>query len=825
MTCLHCTLLACAFLTAFHCGAQTSETDPPQHIAVGRLREVMTAFMASPDTTHGVYFTAQTSTGQVLVLRDRIIMLLPSEQTERPLGAPSPARAARKYARTHEPLGTLNKSISVTFAGALPGARPVAGGPAIAAISTFAGNDATKWRTALPLYSDITFPELYPGIDLLLKTQDGSLKYEYIVHPGGNPNDIRMEVTGADSIRLTGAGDIHIHVGGIVVRDAAPRSFQAAHRDFIAIESWYEMRTPTTFGVRIATYDLHRDLIIDPGYSLYIGGGNADWIKSLFVDPQGRIYAILGSRSLDIPSSVDIEGHSWQQSEDIVLAVLSATGDSILSITRLGGSSWEDGVCGGVLGSNRVVIAGHTNARDYPTTPDALRSEYLGGANDSFITILDPFEHKLVYSSYFGASEYDMVLAMAVDSSGAFYLTGLTDSPDFPTTPGCAQRRYGGGEADFFVTKFSPDGRSIIYSTFLGGPGWDEANDIDVAADGCAFICGVSGGDNIEGFPTTPGALSPSWMGYTDGVVVKLDDLGTRSLFSTYLGGASNHDICSRIVHDSSGGAYVSGYTGSRDFPTTPGAFQTGLSGDYSFDTFITRIDSLGRTISTSTLLGNGKLMEPDDLLLENGSVFSSGITGGFGRVPTSGGGAGDTLRGVWDAYVVALSSDLSSVSVGFHLGGDDRDGACFLSITKPYLVAGFTSRSTTEFHPSTGVFRNDKPGDADVIITYLELDQLLSTQHPLFAPTALSIGDPYPHPVTAQSTAVTIPFSVPTSGLVGIDIYNTVGVRVAGQRARFFPSGSHAATIDIGHLPSGSYHCRLSTLFHTTTRTFVVLR
>ncbi len=825
MTRLHCTFLACALLTAFHCGAQASETDPPQHIAAGRLREVMSAFVPSPDTASGVYFTAQTSTGQVLVLRDRIIMLLTSEQTEHPLGTRSPAQRTRKYARTHEPVVALNKSISVTFVGASSDTRPIAGGPAIAAISTFTGNDASKWHTTLPLHSAITFPGLYPGIDLVLKTQDGSLKYEYIVHPGGNPNDILMEVTGADSIRLTSAGDIHIHVGGIVVRDAAPKSFQPTHRGVSTIESWYEMHTQTTFGVRIATYDPHRDLVIDPGYSLYLGGSSADWIKSLFVDSEGRIYAILGSRSLDIPSSVDIDGHTWKRDEDIVLAVLSASGDSILSITRLGGSSWEDGVCGGVLASNRVVIAGHTNARDYPTTPEALQKEYRGGANDSFITILDPFEHKLVYSSYFGASEYDMVLAMAVDQSGAIYLTGLTDSPDFPTTPGCAQRRYGGGEADFFVTKFGPDGRSIIYSTYLGGPGWDEANDIDIDADDCAFICGISGGDNIDGFPTSPGALSSSWMGYTDGVVVKLDDHGARVRFSTYLGRASNHDICSRVSHDSIGGAYVTGYTGSPDFPTTPGAFQTRLSGEYSFDTFITRIDSLGRTIITSTLLGNGKFMRPYDQVLANGYVFSSGIAGGYGRVPTTGGRAGDTLRGKWDAYVVALSPDLSTVSAGFLLGGNDEDGPCMMTLNQRYLVNGFTSLSTTEFHPYTGVFLNEKPGDDDVIITYLELDQLLNMQHPSFAPIALSIGDPYPHPVTTQSTVVTIPFSVPTSGNVGIDIYNTVGVRVAGQRARFFPSGSHAATIDIGHLPSGSYHCRLSTLFHTTTRTFVVLR
>lgn len=276
MTRLHCTFLACALLTAFHCGAQASETDPPQHIAAGRLREVMSAFVPSPDTASGVYFTAQTSTGQVLVLRNRIIMLLTSEQPERPLGAPSPARGTRKYARTHDPVAALNRSISVFFIGASPDTRPVAGGPAIAAISTFTGNDATKWHTALPLHSAITFPDLYPGIDLVLKTQDGSLKYEYIVHPGGNPNDLLMEVTGADSIQLTSAGDIHIHVGGIVVRDAAPKSFQPTHRGVSTIESWYEMRTPTSFGVRIAAYDLHRDLVIDPGHSIFLGGSGRD---------------------------------------------------------------------------------------------------------------------------------------------------------------------------------------------------------------------------------------------------------------------------------------------------------------------------------------------------------------------------------------------------------------------------------------------------------------------------------------------------------------------------------------------------------------------
>jgi hypothetical protein len=235
--------------------------------------------------------------------------------------------------------------------------------------------------------------------------------------------------------------------------------------------------------------------------------------------------------------------------------------------------------------SGNAYVVGSTGSPDFPTTQAALQTTY-GGGIDAFVTKLNAAGSALVYSTYLGGSNYDYAYGIAIDAPGNAYVTGLTDSADFPTTPGAFQTTY----AEIFVSKLSAAGSALVYSTFLGGGVYDSGYSIAVDASGNAYVTGRTYSPN---FPTTPDAFQTTYGGGFDAFVSKLNAAGSVLLYSTYLGG-NDDEQGHGIAVDASGNAYVTGYTGSSNFPTTPGAFQTtyGSGGD----AFVSKL-SLGTSV------------------------------------------------------------------------------------------------------------------------------------------------------------------------------------------------------------------------------------
>jgi hypothetical protein len=208
--------------------------------------------------------------------------------------------------------------------------------------------------------------------------------------------------------------------------------------------------------------------------------------------------------------------------------------------------------------------------------------------------VIDPV---LAYSTYLGGSSFEGGSAIAVDASGDAYVTGSTGSSDFPTTSGAFQTILR-GSPNVFVTKLSSTGSALVYSTYLGGSGDDEGAGIAVDASGNAYATGRAGSSN---FPTTPGAFQTILRGGSNAFVTKLSSTGSALIYSTYVGG-SQYDSGTSIAIDVSSNAYVTGIAYSPDFPTTPGAFQTTLSGYY--DAFVSKLNATGSALAYSTYLG-----------------------------------------------------------------------------------------------------------------------------------------------------------------------------------------------------------------------------
>ena len=189
-----------------------------------------------------------------------------------------------------------------------------------------------------------------------------------------------------------------------------------------------------------------------------------------------------------------------------------------------------------------------------------------------------------------------MGVGIAVDTSGNAYVTGFTCSTDFPTTAGAFQTTFG-GVADGFVTELNPTGSGLVYSTYLGGNGYDHGFGIAVDTSGNAYVTGFT---DSSDFPTTAGAFQTTFGGFGDAFVTKLNSTGSGLVYSTYLGG-SGDDFANGIAVDTSGNAYVTGYTGGGDFPTTAGAFQTTFGNSVAF---VTEFNPTGSGLVYSTFLG-----------------------------------------------------------------------------------------------------------------------------------------------------------------------------------------------------------------------------
>ncbi|MDA2923688.1 SBBP repeat-containing protein [Acidobacteria bacterium AH-259-L09] len=335
-------------------------------------------------------------------------------------------------------------------------------------------------------------------------------------------------------------------------------------------------------------------------YSTYVGGGDCDAIA---VDLAGNTYVACHVNPQDLPTTHELvsEQADVRQTQAIIVAKLDPTGSQLLYVTRVAGSRNDVAVEIAVDSAGSAYVTGRTASADFPTTEGALQRTYGGGFEDLFILKLDP-SGAVVLSTFLGGHGRDHFGGIAVDHAGNIYVTGLTESDDFPTAHAFQGTNAGGFDA--FVAKLDPTGSSLIYSTYLGGTDTDMGSGIAVGPDGSAYVLG---GTQSHDFPTA-NAFQPNFGGgASDDFVTKLDPTGSSLVYSTYLGGSgreqlpATNPLSAAIAVDAAGSAYVAGTTASSDFPTrnplqaTPGG---------GVDLFVTKLDPTGSSLIYSTYLG-----------------------------------------------------------------------------------------------------------------------------------------------------------------------------------------------------------------------------
>ena len=327
--------------------------------------------------------------------------------------------------------------------------------------------------------------------------------------------------------------------------------------------------------------------------------------------------------------------------------------------------------------------------------------------------IIDPV---LFYSTYLGGSGDDEGLAIAVDTVGNTYVTGRTNSTNFPTTAGAFQTTSG-ALFNAFVTKLDPTGSALLYSSYLGGSGSDEGRGLAVDTVGNTYVTGRTSSTD---FPTTTGAFQAAPGGVGSAFVTKLDSTGSALLYSTYLGG-SGIDEGFGIAVDTVGNAYVTGVIGSTDFPTTTGAFQSTLGG-FS-DAFVAKLNPTAAgpaSLVYSTYLGGSGNDEGRGLAVDaGGNAYVTGRTSST-DFPTTTGAFQTTAGGLGDAFVTKLDPTGSALLYSTYLGGSGADESFAIAVDPGgnAYVTGFAS--STNFPTTTGAFQSALGGFADAFVTKL---------------------------------------------------------------------------------------------------------
>ena len=589
----------------------------------------------------------------------------------------------------------------------------------------FMGNEA-DWRTGIPNFGSVKAESIYNGIDLVWKGKEqGGIQYDFVLAANADPNQIEWEIEGADNVSLDADGGLVIETEAGVMKQSKPFTFQETDGARFEVSSqWSVTRNMVKGGGQkfsakytLGEYDRSKPLTIDPlAYSTFLGGSSFDSGEKIVVDAAGNAYLTGLTFSTAFPTTPGVFDTTNNGSGDAFVAKLNAAGSALVYSTFIGGNSSDYGHGIAVDTSGNVFVTGDTNSPTFPTTAGAFDTTH-NGAVDGFVAKLDPAGSALLYSTFIGGAADDYGYSIAADSAGNAFVTGSSGSTTFPTTAGAFDTTHNGG-FDAFVTKLNAAGSSLVYSTFIGGTASDDAYGLAVDASGNAFVTGET---DSTTYPTTAGAFDTTYNGVVDAFVTKLNPSGSSLLYSTFIGGNSD-DGGYGIAADSTGNAFVTGYTsgGSTAFPTTAGAFDTTHNG--SSDAFVTKVNAAGSSLVYSTFIGGSSTEDGRAIAVDtSGNAL---LTGGTNSptFPTTVGAFDTTHNGDFDAFVTKLNAAGSLLVDSTFIGGSSLDVALGLAVDSSgnAFVTGETG--STGFPTTVGALDTTQNGGEDAFVIKIEL-------------------------------------------------------------------------------------------------------
>jgi hypothetical protein len=607
----------------------------------------------------------------------------------------------------------------------------------------FLGNDPAKWHTNVPLFGEVRYDEIAPGVALVVSDRAGKLEYDLHVERGADLGQVAIQTEGVESLtrRDDGALVMQTAIGSFEQRP--PKAwYELTTGEKKLVECSFKVTSATTYGFEVPNLERDARLTVDPilDWSTYFGGGNGDRI--LAVDYDSGLVTIAGFTESSSPSDIPLppstqtvlqrtqaDGGGTYDGFGARLDLSQSGSSQLVWSTYLGGTDLDEATGVAVDASGNVSVCGFTTTPydDFPVTSTAYQAHFsnpfFGSA--AYVSYLRSDGAALLYSTYFGSGS-EGANALAIDSSPTITIAGSTSSGTLPTTSTAYDTTYDGG-GDGFIATFDPNqsgSSSLVYSSYLGG-GTGAGNleqPLSVARESsfvyiAGYALGPASGYRIA---TTSNAFQGTKPGYADGFLVQLDmskSGSAQNVYSSYLGGSTSDDwINAIVVHN--GIIYGTGYSESTDFPTTTysptgaeaTAWSTNLTGLQDVVVF-----KLNPTVSSSVQLRYSTYLGGGGLVAEWGNGIGrvtdrSVVVVGFTEsttFPTTTNGVSTTLSGGSDAFVARLNwanHRAPSVQLDYStfLGGSGGDVARCMAMNGSSIVYVSGSTTSTDY-PTAG--------------------------------------------------------------------------------------------------------------------------
>ncbi|MBL7702768.1 MAG: PKD domain-containing protein [Ferruginibacter sp.] len=585
----------------------------------------------------------------------------------------------------------------------------------------FVGSDQSKWASDCKIAQAVSYQNIYPNVDVRYYSDAGRLKYDIIVHPGGDIDKIAMQYSGIDKLEVKNR-ELMITTSVGAIKELYPYSYQVQQDGKKQTVNCKYVVTNNIVRFKVNGYDPRSTIVIDPTliFSTFSGSTAENWGFTATPGPDGSFYAggiafgsgfpvSAGAYQTVFGGGVNEDGTN-PNGYDMAIIKFSANGSNRLFATYIGGSRNEQPHSMICDAQGNLFVAGRSNSNNYPGTPGrtASRTDYdivitklsatgttflgaarVGGALNDGVNIrgkyIAPDGDDATRRNYGDDARSEIIL----DAAGNVLLASCTQSSDFPVTPGTPQTTFGGGRQDGVILKFSPDLSSVLFSTFFGGNGDDACFALSQSTTGTdVYVVGGTTGPNLPG--NTSGVMQPAYAGgIVDGFITQIKNDGSAIVRTTFQG-TGGDDMVYGIQFDKNGFPYIMGTT-TGSWPVINATFSNSnakqfisklkadLSPGYEYST----------TFGTSSAVPN---LSPVAFLVDRcENVYVSGWGGGiniekgYPSAGTSGMPEVTPLTGIpsadgSDFYFFVLEKNAQSQLFGSHFGqngelGDHVDG------------------------------------------------------------------------------------------------------------------------------------------------------
>lgn len=497
----------------------------------------------------------------------------------------------------------------------------------------YLGDNPSAWASGCAVYRQCSFGNIYNNIDLTLYSVTNAVKYDFIVHPGGHPDNIKLQIEGAEISLENGekGNQLRIRTSVNEIIEKAPYAYQMIEGKMVDVPCEFVLLN-NDVSFRLGKYNHKYDLVIDPeiAFSTYIGSVASNFGFTACDDSQGNLISGAAVFAENYPVTTGAFQSAYNSDPvnymDVAVTKFNADGSGLLYSTYLGGPGQETPHSIVADSNDNFIVFGVTGSSDFPTTAGCWQDQMIGGpflpmadfftgfhqfGTDMFISKFDA-AGALTNSTFIGGNQNDGLNyanqlfynygdafrgEVNVDAADNIYVASVTRSLNFPMTTNSLQNTYGGGDCDGVVFKMNPTLSNLLWSTFIGGSNADACYAIEFKSDGTLIVAGGTQGGNFPHIGAN--AADPTHAGQTDGFITLIDDQNFSLLGGTFIG-TGEYDQVYFVQTDDDNNVYAYGQT-SGNLPMTPGVYGQANSGQ-----FIMKLDQQLSSQLWNTTIGTG---------------------------------------------------------------------------------------------------------------------------------------------------------------------------------------------------------------------------